>query len=152
MSLAHFVPIAALAAASLFTGLVVVFVLRAQRLNRADRCGVCGHQLGMEQRFRFHGRAVCSRCSQRVRLITVPRPLRIGILLAIWSLGVLGLVALIQRRDSAALVWGPVFGGVVLSALIAGALPPLTQAVDRTAVTLRRLHALLEAERGQKEN
>lgn len=147
MSLAHFLPVAALGVACLFTGVVLVFVLRARRLNRADRCGLCGDQLGLESRFRFHGRTVYRSCSQRVRLITVPRAGRIGVLLAVWALGAVGLVALIQRHDTDALVWGPLFGGIVLCAVIAGALPPLTNAVDRTASTLRRLHALLQAER-----
>lgn len=147
MNLAHFVPVVAIAAACVFTGLALGFVLRAQRLNNGDRCGLCGEQLGLEARFRFHRRTVCRSCSQRVRYVTVPRAGRIGMLLLVWGLGALGVVALVQQHDPGALVWGPVLGGLILSAVIAGVLPPLKHAADRTATTLQRLHALLHAER-----
>lgn len=149
MTAAHLVPIVALGAACVFTGAVLAFVLRAQRLNRMDRCGLCGDQLALESRFRFHGRTVCPPCSQRVRFVKVPRVGRVAVLLMAWFLGLAALVTLIGLHDPEALLWGPLFAGLVLSAVIAGAVPPLSKARNHTATTLRRLHALLHAERAQ---
>jgi hypothetical protein len=146
MDTAHTIAIVTLAAACTFTGLVVAFVLRAQRLNGRDCCGWCGEQLGPEGRHRFHARTVCAACWRRLRLVTLPRVVRITVLLAAWIAGAVALAELIGEGDPRAVVWAPVYGGVVLVALIAGALPPFTRAADRTAATLRRLHSLRQGD------
>jgi hypothetical protein len=147
MSTSHFLAIAALAAATAFTGLVLAVVLRARRLNRLDCCGLCGDHLGLESRFRFHGRTVCEPCSRRLRFVTVPRVGRVTVLLTLWAVGLAALAVLVEEHDPDVVIWGAVFTAVVASALMAGALPPLTRSSDRTADTLRRLHAMRRIER-----
>lgn len=150
MNTTHVLAISALAAATAFTVLVLAFVLRARRLNRLDCCGLCGDQLGLESRFRFHGRTVCQPCSRRLRFVTVPRVGRVTVLLTLWAVGLAALAFLVEEHDPDVVIWGAVFTAVVASALMAGALPPLTRSSDRTADTLRRLHAMRRVERERR--
>lgn len=151
MTTIHGLAITTLGAVSAFTGVVLVFVVRAQRLNHADCCGWCGNLLGLESRFRFHGRTVCERCSRRLRFVTIPRSGRITVLLTLWGAGLAALAILIEEHDPDVVVWATVFGGLVAAALIAGAMPPITRSADRTAATLRQLHAWRQAERRREE-
>lgn len=138
----HVVPLVAIGTASLITGAVLAFVLRARRLNRGDLCGLCARLLPLEGRFRFHGRSMCANCARRLRYVTLPRLARIAVLVGIWGLGAAALVAMVATHDPEFRVWGPLFGGLVLAALLVGAVPAPSPSDDRTASTLQRLHAL----------
>jgi hypothetical protein len=142
MMLSQIVPLAAIATASLITGVVLTFVLRARRLNNGDLCGLCARLLPLEDRYRFHGRTMCARCARRLRYLTLPRFARVIVLLTIWGLGAAALVAMFATRDPEFLLWAPLFGGLVLTALLVGAVPAPSHSDDRTASTLQRLHAL----------
>ena len=151
MHTVHTIAVLTLAAACTFTALVAAFVLRAQRLNRRECCAWCGQEMGPEGRYRFHARTVCASCWRRLRIVTLPRIVRITVLLSAWIAGAVALAELIGAGDPQALVWGPLYAGVVLVALIAGALPPFTRGADHTAATLRRLHALRQGDRRQPD-
>ena len=142
MHMTHAAAILALSVACTFTALVVVWVVRARRLNVRDCCAWCGDQLGLESRHRFHARSVCARCWQRLRVVMIRRVVRIAVLLTVWLTGAVSLAELVGENDPSVMLWAPVFGALVLAALIAGALPPFKRGGDQTAATLRRLHAL----------
>src|SRR6185503_14078616 len=118
--------------ASLTTGAVLGFVLRARRLNNGDLCGLCARLLPLENRFRFHGRTVCAGCAHRLRYVTLPRVARVAVLLTIWGLGAAALVAMVATHDPEYRVWAPLFGGLVLTALLVGAMPAPSASDDRT--------------------
>jgi len=142
MSLTLVVPRLAVSAASLLTGAVLGFVVRARRLNGGDLCGVCGTLLPLEHRFRFHGRTVCANCARRTRYIAMPRVLRVIVLLLVWGIGLAAVVDMLVTHDPEAPLWAPLFVGLVIIALLVGAVPAPTPSDDQTASTLRRLHAL----------
>lgn len=143
MRLAHVLPLAAIVAASLATGLVLAFVIRARRLNAADLCGVCARLLPLELRFRFHGRSVCPACSRRLRHVAIPRIARILLLLVVWTGGAAAVIAMILNHEPEARFWGPLFAMLVLLSLLVGALPAPVEREDHTATTLERRHAFL---------
>lgn len=143
MSLPPAVPLIAIGTASLLTGLVLGWIVRARRLNNADLCGSCGRLLPLEHRFRFHGRTVCESCSQRLRYLAIPRLGRIAVLIAVWGTGVAALVAMVALHDREVRVWAPIFSVLVVAALFVGALPAPHESHEHTAATMRRLHSLL---------
>jgi hypothetical protein len=138
----------AIGTASLVTGLVLTFVIRARRLNAGDHCGLCARLLPLEGRFRFHRRTVCATCFARLRLFMIPRVVRILLLLVIWSAGALALIVMVAHHDRDVRIWAPLFGALVLAAILVGALPAPSKTEDRTADTMRRLHALVQGESG----